>query len=186
MAILDIVLEGNPILREKARRIRHVDDSIRKLAEDMFETMLAAPGVGLAAPQVGKSIRLIVAHLPAGYEYEDDPEYTFALVNPEIVKQRGRVVAPEGCLSIPGWQGDVPRADQITVKAMDLDNREVRLKLEGYIARVLQHEIDHLDGILYTDRVEDKSTIRRVDEAIAPEPEADTPAATKEPVAQQG
>jgi peptide deformylase len=186
MALLDIVLEGNPILRQKAHRIRHVDDSIRQLAHDMFETMLEAPGVGLAAPQVGKSIRLLVAHLPAGFDDEDDPEYSFALVNPEIVKQRGRVVGPEGCLSIPGWQGDVPRAEQITVKAMTLDNREVRLKLEGYIARVLQHEIDHLDGILYTDRVEDKTTIRPVEEPIAADSEVEEAVVgATEPVAER-
>ncbi len=164
MAILDIVLEGNPLLRQKATRIRHVDASLRALADDMWETMLEAPGVGLAAPQVGVSRRLIVVHVPAGHDHDDDPEVNLRLVNPEIVRAHGREVGPEGCLSTPGWAGDVPRADAVTVKAVDLDNHPVRIKATGYTARVLQHEIDHLDGILFTDRVEDKSTLRLVTE----------------------
>jgi peptide deformylase len=164
MALLDIILEGDPRLRQKANRIRSVDAGIRKLAADMRETMIEAPGVGLAAPQVGVGRRLFVAYLPAGYDQEDDPELDLALVNPEIVKGHGRVVDLEGCLSIPGWVGDVPRFETITVKAMNLDNRDVRLKLRGYAARVVQHEIDHLDGILFTDRVEDPSTLRQVED----------------------
>ena len=159
MAILDIILEGDPRLRQKATKIRSVDASLRRLAADMHETMLAAPGVGFAAPQVGVSRRLIVVHVPDNYEQEGDPATTLTLINPEIVKAVGRQVGPEGCLSIPGWVGEVPRADAITVKAMDLDNRSVRLKARGIVSRVLQHEIDHLDGILFVDRVEDKSTL---------------------------
>ncbi len=164
MAILDIILEGDPRLRQKSTKIRTVDAGIRKLATDMRETMLNAPGVGLAAPQVGVNRRLIVAHVPAGFAEEDEAEFNLALVNPEIVKGHGRVVGLEGCLSIPGWVGDVPRHETITVKGMDLNNRDVRLKIRGYAARVVQHEIDHLDGILFTDRVEDPSTLRRVEE----------------------
>ena len=164
MAILDIILEGDPRLRQKSTKIRTVDAGLRKLAVDMRETMLAAPGVGLAAPQVGVNRRLFVAHIPAGYVEEDDPEFNLALVNPEIVKGYGRVVDLEGCLSIPGWVGEVPRYETITVKGMNLDNRDVRLKLNGYAARVVQHEIDHLDGILFTDKIEDPSTFRRVED----------------------
>lgn len=164
MAILDIILEGDPRLRQKATRVRAVDDGLRKLAADMHATMLDAPGVGLAAPQIGISRRLIVAHVPENYDEEGSPETTWTLVNPEIVKSQGQVVGQEGCLSIPGWVGDVPRADAITVKAIDLDNRPIRIKAEGIVARVLQHEIDHLDGILYVDRVEDRSTLLRVPE----------------------
>ncbi len=164
MAILDIVLEGDPRLRQKATKIRSADDGLRRLAADMHETMLDAPGVGLAAPQVGITRRLIVVHVPENYVEEGDPEVTLALVNPEIVKAQGRVVGQEGCLSIPGWVGDVPRADLITVKAMDLENRSIRIKARDFLARVLQHEIDHLDGILYVDRVEDKTTLLRVPE----------------------
>ncbi|MDP9364494.1 MAG: peptide deformylase [Chloroflexota bacterium] len=164
MALLDIILEGDPRLRQKATRIRSVDDGLRRLAADMHETMLAAPGVGLAAPQVGITRRLIVVHVPENYDEEGTPETTLTLVNPEIVKSQGRVVGQEGCLSIPGWVGDVPPADLITVKAIDLDNKPTRLKASGILARVLQHEIDHLDGILYVDLVEDKSTLLRVPE----------------------
>ena len=168
MAILPIVLEGDPRLRQKATRIRSVDDSLRKLAADMHETMLDAPGVGLAAPQIGVLRRLIVVNVPEGYDEEGAPAVVLSLVNPEIVKAHGREVATEGCLSIPGWIGDVPRADAITVKAMNLDNKDIRLKLQGWPARVVQHEIDHLDGILFVDRIEDRSTLRRPDRE--PEP----------------
>jgi peptide deformylase len=164
MAMLEIILEGDPRLRHKATKIRTVDASLRKLASDMRETVIAAPGVGLAGPQVGVMRRLIVVYVPAGHEAEDDPEVNLALVNPEIVKAHGREIGQEGCLSIPGWVADVPRAESVTVKAIDLDNKPVRLKLRGFTARVVQHEIDHLDGILYLDRVEDKSTVQRVPE----------------------
>jgi peptide deformylase len=164
MALMRIVVEGEPVLRTKATRIRQADESLRKLADDMFETMLDAPGVGLAAPQVGISRRLIVVHVPENYDGEENPEHNFRLINPEIVRGLGRQVGPEGCLSIPGWIADVPRFESVTVKAIDLQNKPVRVKARGHLARVLQHEIDHLDGILFLDRVEDKSTIQQVSE----------------------
>ncbi len=164
MALLEIILEGDPRLRQKAHRIRTVDASIRRLAADMRETMLDAPGVGLAAPQVGVLLRLITVHVPAGFDHDDDPEHDFALINPEIVKADGRVLGYEGCLSIPGWTGEVPRANKLTVKGIGLDGKPVRFKARGWLARVLQHEIDHLDGVLFLDRVEDESTIREVPE----------------------
>lgn len=123
-----------------------------------------APGVGLAAPQVGILLRMITVYLPADFEKEGEPEHDYTLINPEIVKSDGRVMGYEGCLSIPGWTGDVPRAKRVTVKAIDLNGKQTRLKLEGWIARVVQHEIDHLDGILFVDRVEDKSTIQEIPE----------------------
>lgn len=159
MALLDILLEGDPRLRQKALRVRAVDESLRQLAADMHETMMDAPGVGLAAPQVGVMRRLIWVHVPENIHDEGEPELSVALVNPEIVRAHGRVLGYEGCLSIPGWTGEVPRAEIVTVKGLGLDNRPVRIKARGWSARVLQHEIDHLDGILFLDRVEDKSTI---------------------------
>jgi peptide deformylase len=162
MALLEILLEGDERLRQKATRIRHVDESIRRLAEDMFETMIEAPGIGLAAPQVGVLRRLLWVHVPANYHDTDEPELSIALVNPEIVRAQGKVYAYEGCLSIPGWTGEVPRAEVVTVKGIGLDNRPVRVKARGWGARALQHEIDHLDGILFLDRVEDRSTIMQV------------------------
>ncbi len=178
MPILDIVLEGDPRLRQKAHRIRTVDDSVRRLAADMHETMLDAPGVGLAAPQVGIALRLIVVHVPEEYECEGSPATTLTLVNPEIVKSQGRVLGYEGCLSIPGWTGEVPRADRITVKATGLDNRPLKIKHEGWVARVLQHEIDHLDGVLFLDRVEDRTTIQEVPESEEIEGLAEGPVET--------
>jgi peptide deformylase len=162
MATLEVLLEGDPRLRQKALKIRAVDDGLRKLARDMHETMAEESGVGLAGPQVGVMRRIIVVHVPEAYGDEKQPEISMTLINPEIVKAQGREIGPEACLSIPGWVGDVPRAQRITVKAMDLNNREVRLKANGILARILQHEVDHLDGILYIDRVEDKSTLRQV------------------------
>ena len=172
MAILPIVLEGDPRLRQKATRIRSVDDSLRRLAADMHETMVAAPGVGLAAPQVGITRRLVVVHVPESYDREGEPAVVLSLVNPEIVKAHGRVLGQEGCLSIPGWVGEVPRSELITVKAMDLDNRPLRLKARDFLARVIQHEIDHLDGILFTDRMENPASLRRVEMAEVDEEEA--------------
>lgn len=161
MGILDIVIEGDPRLRQKATRIRQVDDSIRMLATDMYETIPVAEGVAVAAPQVGVTRRLIVVrYTDPDNADEDSPEITYRLANPEIVRGSGRLLALEGCLSIPGWVGEVPRMETVTVKAIDMDNKPVRIKAHGYLARVFQHEIDHLDGILFTDRVEDKSTLR--------------------------
>ncbi len=155
MAILTIIKEPDPVLRKKAIKLRKVDEGVRKLALDMFETMLDAPGVGLAAPQVGKSIRLITVHIP---EDEEDgiEETSLMLLNPEIVKATGEQTGAEGCLSMPGIAGNVTRAWNVTVKAIDMENRPVRIKADGYLAVALQHEIDHLDGILFTDRIEDK------------------------------
>jgi peptide deformylase len=164
MAVLQIVLEGDARLRQKASKIRSVDDSLRKLASDMYETMNDAPGVGLAGPQIGVMRRIVVVHVPGEYIAEGEPDIRTTLINPEIVKGHGRDIATEGCLSIPGWIGDVPRYESITVKAMDLDNRHIRIKAHGYYARVIQHEVDHLDGILFVDRVEDKSTLRELED----------------------
>jgi peptide deformylase len=135
-----------PVLRAKAKKVSRFDAYLEKLVNDMWETMRAAPGVGLAAPQIGESIRVLVA------EYEDEQ---VALVNPEIIKRSDdEVLGPEGCLSIPGYIGeDVPRAKAVTVKARDPRGKEVRIKAEDWFARILQHEIDHLDGILYIDHI---------------------------------
>lgn len=155
MALLDIVIEGDPVLRKKAVKVRRADEGIRKLADDMFETMLDAPGVGLAAPQIGKSIRLIVVHVPED-EDEGTPELSLKMLNPEVIKSHGSQFGPEGCLSIPGWAGNIERAMHVTVKGIGMDNKPVRVKASGYAAVVLQHEIDHLDGIMFPDRVQDK------------------------------
>ncbi len=164
MPVMKIITEEDSRLREKSIKVRKVDDELRRLAASMRETMDAAKGVGLAAPQVGILRRIIVVGVPAGMDHEDDPAVDLALVNPEIVRASGRQIGPEGCLSIPNWVGDVPRWMNVTVKARDLDDKEVRIKARGYLARVLQHEIDHLDGVLFVDRIEDRSTMRYITE----------------------
>lgn len=145
MAILPIVRAGNPVLREKARRVRTIDKSIHKLIDDMWETMYDAPGVGLAAPQVGVSLRVIVIDVGT--------EEPIALVNPEIVKRSGERTLDEGCLSVPGFRGEIVRSVKVLAKGIDpYTGKEVRIKAEdNLLAEALEHEIDHINGILYID-----------------------------------
>jgi peptide deformylase len=163
MSLLPIRYDPDPILRDKAKRIKTFDAALRKLASDMFETMHATNGVGLAAPQIGLSIRLLVAELKPDKK-ERDPGFKIALCNPEIVKRSEDTYTDyEGCLSIPGWVGEVPRHVEITVKGQTPEGKEMRLKASDYYARVLQHEIDHLDGVLFTDRVVDIKTLHQLE-----------------------
>lgn len=143
MAVCQIVTYPNDVLREKARPVKAVTPQIKRLLSNMFDTMRAAGGVGLAAPQIGISKRLIVVEVNGE---------RLALVNPEITAFAGREKATEGCLSIPGVWGEVERAAQVEVRGLNEDGRMVTLRADGYKARALQHEIDHLDGILFIDR----------------------------------
>src|SRR2546427_9290113 len=167
MAIHNVITSENAILRQKAKKVHRFDPSISKLIEDMFETMHAAHGVGLAAPQIARSIRIFVA------EYEDRK---IAMFNPEIIKAEGEELGTEGCLSIPGYVGDnIRRATSIVVKGQDVRGKPMRVRAEGWFARVLQHEIDHLDGILFLDRLdrpEDLHEISEDDEEFKEEVEA--------------
>ncbi|WP_199617834.1 peptide deformylase [Paenibacillus alkalitolerans] len=144
MAIRIIVKHPDPVLREKAKPVPQVTPNIQKLLTDMADTMYDAPGVGLAAPQIGISKRVIVVDI-------GDEHGLIELVNPEIVEADGEQIGPEGCLSIPGLQGDVRRKNRVKVKGLDRNGNEIVVDGEGYLARALQHEIDHLDGILYVD-----------------------------------
>src|SRR5205807_489868 len=145
-------------------KIHRPDGSIQRLVEDMFETMHAANGVGLAAPQIAKSLRIFVA------EYEDRK---VAIINPEIIKAEGEEIGTEGCLSIPGYVGDnIRRAAKVTVKGLDARGRPIRVNGEGWFARVMQHEIDHLDGILFLDRLDRPEDLREVSEEDELEEEA--------------
>jgi len=138
-----IVVVGNPVLRQKARRVSQVDRPIQKLIDDMVETMRKAPGVGLAAPQVGVPLRLAVVEV-------DD--VVTVIINPEIIKRSGEVEVDEGCLSVPGFWGRVNRSERVSVKALDRNGKEFRIRdAEGLFAQALQHEIGHLDGQLYVD-----------------------------------
>src|SRR5215469_15819037 len=156
MSVRKIITAENPTLRKKAKKVHRFDASIQKLIDDMFETMHAANGAGLAAPQIDLSIRVFVA------EYE---ERRVVLVNPEIIKAEGEVLGSEGCLSIPGYYGDnIRRAENVVVKGQDARGKEVRIRAEGWLARILQHEIDHLDGILFLDRLDRPEDLRELTE----------------------
>ncbi len=148
MSILEIETYPAAVLKQKATAIENIDDSLRELADSMLETMYRAPGVGLAAPQVGRSIRLLVAD--PGSREEPEP---MILVNPKIITAEGRTSMQEGCLSVPGFTAEVERYKQIVVQAWTLDEREVELELEDFPAILLQHELDHLEGILFIDRI---------------------------------
>lgn len=152
-------------MRHKAKRIKKVDASLQKLIDDMIETMEDAPGQGLAAPQIGIGLRVIVVDaLPGEDDAEDEKPVRLQLVNPEIIAQREEQFGEEGCLSIPGYVGNVRRAKFITVRALNRKGKEVKLKASHNLARVLQHEIDHLDGILYTDRIEKPEDLFRLND----------------------
>lgn len=145
MATRRIVTIPNPILREKAREVEEFDESLAQLLDDMRETMFKANGVGLAAPQVGILKRVAVVCT--------DGETVHELVNPVITKQSGSVIGPEGCLSVPGRQGDVARPKRITVVAQDRNGKKKTYQLSGFTAVAFCHEIDHLDGTIYIDKV---------------------------------
>jgi len=146
MAVLKIRTLPDPVLRRKAKKVTKIDGSIQKLIDDMIDTMRAASGAGLAAPQIGVLLRLAVIELP--------DEETITLINPEIIKRQGERVVEEACLSVPGYQGEIKRSVTVKVKAQDRQGREIRLKGEELLAHALEHELDHLNGILYIDHIE--------------------------------
>src|SRR5215469_2730824 len=165
MAIHKVITSENPVLRQKAKKVHRFDPSIARLIDDLFETMHGAHGVVLAAPQIALSIRVFVA------EYE---ERKIAMVNPEIIKAEGEELGSEGCLSIPGYVGDnIRRATSVVVKGQDARGKATRVRAEGWLARILQHEIDHLDGILYLDRLDSPEDLREVTEAELEEAQAE-------------
>lgn len=149
MAVLEILQFPHPVLRQRAEEVKEIDDSIRRLARDMLETVYRAPGIGLAAPQVGVPSRLVVVDLSAG----DRPEEALVLVNPEIVCQEGSQRLEEGCLSVPDLRETVTRCTRVVVRGFDLEGRQIEVEGEELMAVALQHEIDHLDGVLFLDRL---------------------------------
>jgi peptide deformylase len=148
--VLPIYLYGQKVLRKRATEVAKVTPELAKLADDMLETMYQSNGIGLAAPQVGRSIRLIVVDI-AGEEEEKNPYFLF---NPTVVDPKGACAAEEGCLSVPGVWADVERPETITVEYLDKDGkRQVLKRIDGLLARCIQHEIDHLDGVLFVDKI---------------------------------
>jgi len=158
--VRDIVVVEDARLRTKCPRVPKIDTSVQRLIDDMVDTMRDAPGIGLAAPQVGVSLRVIVCEVD---------ENLHILVNPELVRAEGEQVGDEGCLSIPGYLGEVKRAMKVVVKGKNRSGKEVRIKAEGLLARCFQHEIDHIDGILFPSRMEDPSKLRKVEPSVAEE-----------------
>lgn len=145
MAVLDIRKAGDPVLKAKAKPVVKVTKTVRQLLDNMVETMREEDGVGLAAPQVGVSSRLIVVDIGEGL---------IELINPELVETEGCEVATEGCLSIPGYYGEVERFTQVTVTGLDRNGNPLRLSCDGLLARAMQHEIDHLEGVLFIERAQ--------------------------------
>lgn len=155
MTVLPIKTLPEPVLRRKAKRVGTIDASIKKLVADMQETLHADPGrVGLAAPQIGVSLRVVVIGIP---DQED-----IIMINPEIIKKKGERTVNEGCLSIPGYMGELNRAETVTAKWRNLNGKEERVKAEGLLAQAIEHEIDHLNGWLYIDHVEDTNSLRKI------------------------
>jgi peptide deformylase len=170
VAVRPILSFEHPVLREKAKKVARVDSSIQRLIDDLAETMLAAPGAGLAANQIGVPLRVCVV--------KGDDNQIWGLVNPEIVKSDGVQVGYEGCLSYPGWVGEVARYETVVVKGRNRRGKEVRIKSTAFTARAFQHELDHLDGVLFIDRLTSLDTLRRLEELVDDEKEAAVAAAS--------
>ena len=147
----------DPVLRRKAKKVTSIDGAVQKLIDDMIDTMRANGGVGLAAPQVGVSLRIAVIEIPG--------EEVIVLINPEVVKKEGEKDVAEACLSLPGYAGEIKRAVTVRVKAQNREGKWFRLKGEGLLAQALEHEIDHLNGVLHSDHVESPDKLQK----IAPE-----------------
>ncbi len=159
MAILPIRIVPDPVLRQRAKRVPQIDGSIQQLIDDMIDTMRDAPGVGLAAPQVGISLRIVVIEVPG----MDEP---LALVNPEIVKVAGERLVEEGCLSVPGYKADITRSIDVLVKGKARDGRAIRVKASNDLfAQAIEHELDHIDGILYTDYLTSPDQLKKLEPA---------------------
>jgi len=153
MTVRTIHVLPDPVLRQKAKKVSKIDKSVQQLIDDMVETMRAASGVGLAAPQVGVPLRVAVIEMPG--------DEVTVLINPEVVKKQGERLVQEGCLSVPGYQGEISRAVWVKVKAKDRHGRGIRLKGEELLAQALEHEIDHLNGVLYIDRLDGPDKLRK-------------------------
>lgn len=162
MAVLPLRHLPDPVLRRKAKRIRTIDAALQKLIDDMIETMHAENGVGLAANQVGVLQRVVVIQLP-------DDEQATVLINPEIIRREGEVEVREGCLSIPGYRGDIKRSVTVRVKALDRGGKPFRVKGQELLAEALEHETDHLNGILYIDHITDPESFHKMNSQDASE-----------------
>lgn len=166
MAIRPIVTAENPLLREKSKKVSQFGSALHDLVEDMFDSMHAANGLGLAAPQIGVLRRVFIVQMLPEFDEEGNQiaeGETYVLVNPEIVKARGEEKIEEACLSVPGYQGRVRRATHVLIKGQDVEGKSVRYRGNGLLAQAFQHESDHLNGVLYIDRIESPEDLWRVE-----------------------
>ncbi len=152
VSILPIKLYGSPTLRKKAKALTKIDEQDKDLIVDMIDTMYSNCGVGLAAPQVGASKRIIIVDISS----TENSTETLVLINPEIIKTKGEKNQEEGCLSIPGTKGEIKRSEKIKVQGIDIDGIEFEIEVNGLVSRVIQHEIDHLNGILFVDKLSEQ------------------------------
>lgn len=168
MSVREIITLPEPVLRKKARKISQYNNELQALIDDMVETMRAAPGVGLAGPQINVPLRVIVVEF-GDEEDEDIPPKLHIVVNPELSKFSQEMVSgTEGCLSIPGFLGEVERSKTITVKGYNRHGQPLKIKAKGWLARIFQHEVDHLDGILYIDRTDKIVEIQEEPDQVTP------------------
>lgn len=157
MATRAILTAENHLLRQKSKKVTRFGDALRQLVADLYDTLHAANGLGLAAAQIGVLQRVFIVELPAEYDEkgkETAPLERYTLINPEFIRMRGEEEMEEGCLSVPGYRGKVKRATEVTIKGHDLHGKEIRFRADGLLAQAFQHEYDHLEGILYLDRLE--------------------------------
>lgn len=155
MTIREITIFPEEVLRQDAKPVEVFDDDLAKLVDDMVDTMREAPGVGLAAPQIGISKRIIVVEF-GDEANESIPKQLYVMINPEIIKESNdKVPGVEGCLSVPGVVGRVNRSRVVTLRGQNIHGKPVKIRTQGWLARIFQHEIDHINGVLYTDRAED-------------------------------
>jgi peptide deformylase len=146
---------GEPVLRQKSKKVHRFDESVQRLIDDLVDTVHDAHGAGLAAPQIGVPLRAIVTFVD---------EKLQIVVNPEIVEEsEEEIEAEEGCLSIPGWYGPVQRKEKVTVRGQNRKGKSIKIKAEGWEARAFQHEVDHLNGVLFIDRMDDRSKLHKVE-----------------------
>jgi peptide deformylase len=158
MAIMPVIKMDNPVLHRKAKKVKKIDISIQKLIDDMIDTMHEIEGVGLAAPQVGVPLQVVVIQMP-------DEEEVITLINPEIVKtSEDSEMMMEGCLSLPGYRAEVKRLTSVIVKARDREGKLIRIKGEGLMAQALQHEVDHINGIVFVDHLESMDKLEKTRE----------------------
>ena len=156
MTVLNLRTLPDPVLRQKARRVTKIDDALQKLIDDMIDTMRDASGVGLAANQVGVLQKIVVIEIP-------EEEEVRVLINPEITRREGERLVEEGCLSIPGYRGELTRSLKVRARALDRDGNAMRIKADGLLAQALEHETDHINGTLYIDHLESSDKLWKLE-----------------------